>query len=95
MRLRKINLRSVSVTHMHKSMTPLQYIRLYVFRVDQPEMAKILGVNQSTIWKWESPDPEKRISITEKNMRKYREAAKERELPFHDSWFFETPKDVA
>lgn len=72
-------------------MNRLFYIRRYVFRITQAEMAGIAGVRQNQISRWEHGL--RRPSLVE--LERIRAAAAARNLPWDDSWFFELPEEVA
>lgn len=65
-------------------MNQMLRIRRKVFRVNQTEMAKIAGVTQPTISRWERGmrDPEL------KHLRRIRTEAARRRLQWDDGWFF-------
>ncbi len=64
----------------HKWMNPIEHIRRRVFRVTQVEMAKIAGVRQATISRWEAglTDP------SLKHLKRIRAEARKRRLAWDD-----------
>ncbi len=68
-------------------MNPMKHIRANVFDVTQADFAKLAGVTQTTVSRWERgelmPDLGGLIRI--------RQAASERRLRWSDSWFYEIP----
>ena len=65
-------------------MNAMAAIRLKVFRVSQNEMARIAGVSQSTVSKWEAGS---QIPLATA-LRNIRSEAMRRHVPWDDKWFF-------
>jgi transcriptional regulator with XRE-family HTH domain len=69
-------------------MNAIEYIRTHVFDVSQMAFAKIAGVNQGTVSRWESgvlwPDLQQ--------IERLRNEAKARSLPWRDGWLFDVPR---
>lgn len=65
----------------HKWMNAIKHIRCKLFGVTQEEMAKIAGVRQATISRWEAglTDPSLR------HMRRIRSEARKRRLAWDDA----------
>lgn len=68
-------------------MNAILHIRKQVFRLKQREFAEVVGVQQSTVSRWERG--ESFPSLNE--MRAIRAAARERGKRWQDRWFFEPP----
>jgi len=68
-------------------MNAMHRLRTEVFHASQQEMARIAGVNQSTISKWESGA---QIPLSTA-LGKIRDYAKRRYPKWQDSWLFEGP----
>lgn len=66
-------------------MNVMRRIREHIFGVSQNEMARIVGVNQSTVSRWESGT---HMPLSPQ-LAKIRREAKRRSLLWDDSWFFE------
>lgn len=72
-------------------MKQIEYIRKHILKVTQAEMAAIAEVTQATVSRWESGEFEPSLG----ELSRIRAAAKERDLPWDDSLFFEaTPLEV-
>jgi len=69
----------------HSAMNTMHHIRTKVFRVSQGEMARIAGVSQSTVSKWESGIQTPMSSA----FAHIRREARRRAVPWDDKWFFE------
>lgn len=67
-------------------MNAIKHIRVKVFKVRQDEFARLAGVTQATVSRWERGTPP---SLEE--LSRIREAASERRLLLRDKWFFEPP----
>lgn len=63
----------------------MSHIRRNVFRVSQYEMARIAGVSQATVSKWEA-GVQVPLSTAFANIRR---EARQRAIPWDDRWFFE------
>jgi DNA-binding transcriptional regulator YiaG len=74
--------------HMH-DMSPIQHIRLNVFKVKQAEFAKLAGTNQSAVSRWE--DDSKHFEPSREEMANIRAAASDLGIKWDDRWFFEVP----
>lgn len=66
-------------------MTVMRRIREKVFGVSQTEMARIAGVTQSTVSRWESGTHTPLYPV----FNKIRDEAKKRAILWDDRWFFE------
>lgn len=77
--------------HNYARMHPLEHIRKNVLDLNQTQMAELAGVNQATVSRWENgtaePDREQ--------MERIRSAARQRNLPWDDAWFFKVPTEDA
>lgn len=71
-------------------MRPIEHIRRNIFRIGQIEMAKIAGVSQATISRWE-----KNVCPASGAMARIRDEAVRRAIPWDDRWFFEAPVEAA
>lgn len=69
-------------------MHPIQFIRTRVFKTTQDEIAAIAGVKQATVSRWEQG----KLEPGRAEMERIRAAAFDRGLPWHDTFFFETPR---
>jgi transcriptional regulator with XRE-family HTH domain len=67
-------------------MSTIKHIRLTIFQMDQKEFAKAVGVNQSTVSKWE-----RGATLTLKNVVGLRRAAIDLGLPWSDELLFSEP----
>lgn len=65
-------------------MSSIGHIRKNIFRVSQTEMARIAGVSQATISRWENG-----VSPSQDDMARIRSEALNRDIPWNDRWFFE------
>lgn len=72
-------------------MRPIENVRRKVFNVPQSEFAEIAGTSQASISRWEKGD----LEPSHSEMDRIRSEAAKRGLPWHDSFFFEVPKEVA
>ena len=61
------------------------HLRKNVFRASQLEMARIAGVTQATVSRWES-GTQVPLSTALRRIRAY---AKRRAIPWDDAWLFE------
>ncbi len=69
-------------------MSALKRIRTEVFHVSQSDLAKIAGVTQATVSRWESGE----FGPSLGELQRIRDEARARELAWDDSLFFaETP----
>lgn len=66
-------------------MNVMRHIRVNKFGVSQPEMARIAGVNQSTVSRWESGTHTPLSTV----FAKIRSEARKRAILWDDAWFFE------
>ena len=66
-------------------MNPLAFIRRHVLQVTQTEMARLTGVRQATVSRWESGELEPSLD----QMQRIRAEAIRREVPWDDRWFFD------
>lgn len=71
-----------------RRMTPIEHIRKNVFDVSQVVFAEIAGTTQASVSRWERGE----LEPGRAELIRIRQEARERDLPWHDSWFFETPK---
>ncbi|RUM40164.1 MAG: hypothetical protein DSY80_10700 [Desulfocapsa sp.] len=70
-------------------MTPMQFIRKQIFKVDtQLEMAELLGYQQATISRYESGW---RISAV--SQERIRRLAVDRGIAWNNDWFFSVPEN--
>lgn len=67
-------------------MSVMRAIRRVVFDVTQSEMAKIAGVGQATVSRWENGEQEP----SRAEMLRIREEAAARKLRWDDRWFFDS-----
>jgi DNA-binding transcriptional regulator YiaG len=67
-------------------MTPIRYIRENVFRLNVADFAKIIGVGQGSVSRWEFG-----AQPTARAMAKIRLAAQNSGHVWNDSLFFEVP----
>lgn len=70
-------------------MNYLKRIRTEIFEVSQAEFARIAGVSQPTIHRWESDEHASTPPLQE--MNNIRSAAIKRGIDWRDEWFF-SPK---
>ena len=68
-------------------MNPILHIRKNVFRLKQRDFADVVGVQQSTISRWERGESFPTLN----EMHSIRAAARERGKRWQDRWFFEPP----
>lgn len=68
-------------------MSPMEYIRRAVFRASQAELARIAGVTQATVSRWESRQFDPNLG----ELIRIRRAACARGIAWEDRWFFDTP----
>lgn len=70
-------------------MTPMAYIRREKLKLTQVGMARVAGVTQATVSRWEQEcgglEPDR------KAMDAIRTYASEHGIEWHDRWFFEAP----
>jgi predicted transcriptional regulator len=66
-------------------MNSLSYIRQSVLGLTQVEMAKLAGVTQPTVSRWESGE----LHPSLEEMQRIRAAARKRNIRWNDRWFFE------
>lgn len=66
-------------------MKPIEYIRKHILKVTQAEMAGIADVTQATVSRWESGEFEPSL----RELARIRAEAKQRDVPWDDSLFFE------
>lgn len=85
-----IGLTSNPYADTHAGMNTLKYIRTNIFHVSQAEFAALAGVAQATVSRWENG-----LSPSLDEMRKIRDAAKERGIDWDDRWFFEVPAELS
>lgn len=69
---------------------PLRWIRQHVFKVTQDEMAVIGGVSRPRVSRYETRD-----RPPYEFMRRVRNEAHARGLPFTADWFFQAPAELA
>lgn len=69
-------------------MNALRHIRKSILDLSQAEIAAIAEVSQGTVSKWENGE----LNPNMDEMARIRAAAMARNLPWDDSWFFETPE---
>lgn len=73
------------------AMSAVAHIRNHVFKLNQAAFAKIAGVTQATVSRWENGE----FPPNRDNMERIRQAALADGKPWDDSWFFEVPSEVA
>lgn len=76
-------------------MNAIRHIRKSVLGLTQSDMALIAEVSQGTISKWENSDGPDQIGPSRVEMARIRAEAIKRGLSWDDSWFFESPAEVA
>lgn len=69
------------------SMNTLAHLRKVVFRLSQREFAIEIGVNQSTVSRWEAGE----LEPSRSEMAAIRALAERRAIDWQDRWFFEAP----
>jgi transcriptional regulator with XRE-family HTH domain len=69
-------------------MNPIQHIRKNVLGVSQADLAKVAGVSQGTVSKWENGELKPDLD----ELGRIRDEAHRRGLEWNDGWFFEGPK---
>lgn len=75
-----------------RSMNAIRYIRTKVFNVKQAPFAKIAGVSQPTVSRWEEEN-QSGSQPSREEMGRIRKAAIDRGIPWSDGWFFQTFPD--
>jgi transcriptional regulator with XRE-family HTH domain len=78
---------SYPYAHIVSAMGALAYIRKTIFGMSQIEFADAVGVNQSTVSRWETGD----LEPSRAEMARIRDMAAERRIAWDDRWFFEPP----
>jgi transcriptional regulator with XRE-family HTH domain len=73
-------------------MNAVEYIRRKIFKLEQAPFARIAGVSQPTVSRWEHSEFEN-SEPSRKAMDLIRTEAAARGLPWSDSWFFQTFPD--
>jgi DNA-binding transcriptional regulator YiaG len=68
-------------------MLPIGHIRNSIFQVTQAEFAALAGTSQATVSRWEKGE----LAPNTVNLERIRRAASERQIEWHDSWFFNLP----
>lgn len=76
------------------SMNAVKYIRTRIFKVEQAPFARIAGVSQPTVSRWEMESNAK-SDPTLGDVERIRSEAERRGLPWSDSWLFQTFPDDA
>lgn len=71
-------------------MNAMRHIRKDIFRVSQTGFAKIIGVNQASISRWENG-----VAPSLEDMRAIRKAAARHGIPWDDRWFFDLEDSAA
>ena len=71
--------------------TPLRWLRRAVFGATQDELGAILGVHRSRVSRYERGDADPPLS----HLRRIRDEAHRRQIPFCADWFFERPPQPA
>lgn len=68
-----------------RCMSPIEFIRTQKFDISQAALAKISGVNQATVSRWESGG----LEPGRAEMAAIRDEARKRGITWDDRWFFE------
>lgn len=68
-------------------MQAFSFIRKTIFKLSQAEFAKVAGVTQATVSRWESGE----LIPSHDEMARIREEAEKRNIPWNDAWFFTAP----
>ncbi|HEU4682969.1 MAG TPA: hypothetical protein VFS39_00520 [Nitrospira sp.] len=71
-------------------MSPMQNIRVNIFKKRQAEFAALIGVNQSTVSRWDNG-----VEPDRADLAAIRDAASREGIEWKDEWFFERPEDAA
>jgi DNA-binding transcriptional regulator YiaG len=74
-----------------RRMNPLAHLRKHIFKLSQLDFAKAIGVNQSTVSRWEAGG----LEPSRSEMEAIRRLAAERQIEWQDRWFFEVPEAAA
>ena len=69
-------------------MRPIEFIRTKVFKQTQAAFAKLAGVTQGTVSKWEAGS----LAPSQEEMARIRTAAIRSAMVWHDEWFFVVPR---
>ncbi|PZM07601.1 helix-turn-helix domain-containing protein [Rhizobium tubonense] len=80
-----------SFTHNIRIMRSISFIRTRVFNQTQASFAKLAGVTQGTVSKWEAGT----LAPSQAEMVRVRTAAIRLAIPWDDEWFFVVPKWAA
>lgn len=72
-------------------MNPILYIRTQILGFRQAEFARLVGVSQGTVSKWESGE----LEPDRNKLSLIRDEVIAREKPWDDRWFFEAPAEPA
>ena len=73
-------------------MNAVKYIRTRIFKVEQAPFARIAGVSQPTVSRWEMESNPK-SDPTLGDVERIRTEAEKRGLPWSDSWLFQSFPD--
>lgn len=73
---------------MYSNMRPIEFIRTRVFKQTQSSFAKLAGVTQGTVSKWEAGT----LAPSQDEMTRIRTAAIRLAMDWEDEWFFVVPK---
>lgn len=69
-------------------MRPISFIRTKVFQQTQSSFAKLAGVTQGTVSKWEAGT----LAPSQEEMSRIRTAAIRLAMDWEDEWFFVVPR---
>lgn len=69
-------------------MQPITHIRKNVFGLTQAAFAEVAGTTQATVSRWENGE----FEPNRDDLERIRSAARERQLAWDDSLFFEAPE---
>ena len=72
-------------------MHPMAHLRKNIFELSQRDFAAAIGVNQSTVSRWEAAE----LEPSRSEMAAIRALAERRAIEWHDRWFFEAPAGEA
>ena len=76
-------------SNIYSIMRPIEFIRTRVFKQTQASFAKLAGVTQGTVSKWEAGS----LAPSQDEMARIRTAAIRSAMIWDDEWFFVVPRD--